>query len=75
MWEIVATVDKKKRAIIVLLNALEGNIEAEKAVHGICVEELNTDNGLTVLFQKLMFLTMKPLMKHVMHIPNLSQCQ
>ena len=36
------------------------------------VEELNTDSGMTVLFQKLMFLKMKPLRKYVMHIPNLS---
>ena len=72
MWEIVTTFDNKKRAIMVLLDALKGNIETEKAVCDICVEELNTDNGMTVLFQKLIFLKMKPLMKHVMHIPNLS---
>ena len=31
MWEIVTSVDKKERAIIVLLDALEINVKAEKA--------------------------------------------
>ena len=29
MWEIVTSVDKKERAIVVLLDTLEGNVKAE----------------------------------------------
>ena len=53
MWEIVTTVDKKERAIIVLLDALEGHIKAEKAVRDIRAEVLNTNKGMAVIFQKL----------------------
>lgn len=53
MWKIVTTVDKKERAIIVLLDALEGNIKAEKAVRDIRAEVLNTNKGMAVIFQKL----------------------
>ena len=34
MWEIVTSVDKKQRVIVVLLDALEGNVKAEKVVQG-----------------------------------------
>ena len=53
MWEIVTSVDKKERAIIVLLDALEGNVKAKKAVQDLRVEELNTTDGMNILLNKL----------------------
>ena len=53
MWEIVTSVDKKERVIIVLLDALEGNVKAEKAVQDLRVEELNTTDGTNILSNKL----------------------
>ena len=53
MWEIVTSVDKKERAIIVLLDALEENVKAEKAVRDLRVEELNTTDGMNILLNKL----------------------
>ena len=50
MWEIVTTVDKKERPIIVLLDTLEGNLKAKKVV---CDTHINTDEGMAVLFWKL----------------------
>ena len=41
MWEIVTSVDKKERAIVVLLGALEGNVKAKKAIQDLRAEELN----------------------------------
>ena len=32
MWELITSVPKKEQGIIVLLDALEGNVKAEKAV-------------------------------------------
>ena len=53
MWEIVTSVDKKERAIIVLLDALEGNVKAKKAVQDLRVEELNTTDGMNTLLNIL----------------------
>ena len=52
LWEIVTTVDKNERAIIVLLDALERKLIGEKTVHDMRMKELNTDNGMAVLFRK-----------------------
>ena len=52
MWEIVTSVDKKERAIIVLLDALEGNVKAEKAVQDLREEALNTTDGANILLNK-----------------------
>ena len=53
MWEIVTSIDKKERAIIVLLDTLEGNVKAEKAVQDLRAEELNTTDGMNILLNKL----------------------
>lgn len=52
MWETITTVDNNQRIIIVLLDALERNIKAGKAVRYICAEEFNNDNGMAVMFRK-----------------------
>ena len=53
MWEIVTSVDKKERAIIVLLDALERNVKPEKAVQDSRAEELNTIHGMNIFLNKL----------------------
>ena len=53
MWEIVTSVDKKERATIVLLDALEGNVKATKAVQDLRAEELNMTDGMNILLHKL----------------------
>lgn len=49
MREIVTTVEKKERAIIVPLDTLEGNLKAKKVVRDT---RINTDKGMAVLFWK-----------------------
>ena len=53
MWELVTNVPLNKRGIIVLLDSLEGNAKAEKAVVDLSASQLNNDGGLNVLFAKL----------------------
>ena len=52
MWQLVASAPKKEQAIIILLDSLEGNAKAEKAVPDLTATELNNDEGIT-LFVKL----------------------
>ena len=53
MWEIVTSVDKKERAIIVLLDALERNVKAQKAAQDLRAEKLNMTDGMNILLNKL----------------------
>ena len=53
IWELVTNVPLNKRGIIVLLDSLEGNAKAEKAVVDLSASQLNNDGGLNVLFAKL----------------------
>ena len=72
MWEIVTSVDKKERVIIVLLVALERNVKPEKAVQDSRAEELNMTDGMNIFLNKLdVVLKVKKLMKLIMLIPNL----
>ena len=53
MWKIVTSISKKEQGIIVLLESLEGNNRAEKAVSELTAAQLNIDTGLDVLLEKL----------------------
>ena len=53
MWELINSVPKKEQGIIVLLDTLERNAKAEKAVAGIKANELNVENGLKLITDKL----------------------
>ena len=53
MWQLVTSVPKKEQAIIILLDAIEGNAKAEKAVSDLTANELNNDEGFNILFAKL----------------------
>ena len=43
----------KRAGIVVLLDSLDGNAKAEKAVSELTVAELNVENGLNLLLKKL----------------------
>ena len=51
--EIVTYIPEEEQATIVLLESLEGNGKAEKRVSELTTTDFNTDNGMTLLIQKL----------------------
>ena len=53
MWRTVCGSAKKEQAIIVLLQSLNENQKAEKAGSKLTVTDLNADDGLEKLLQKL----------------------
>ena len=53
MWKIVTSIEKKEQGIVVLLDALEGNKKAEKAVADLKATDLHNDDGLQTLIAKL----------------------
>ena len=53
MWKLVCNVDVKEQGIIVLLQSLNGNKKAEKAVSSLNAEMLYSNNGLNILLEKL----------------------
>ena len=52
MWQLDTSVPKKEQAIIILLDSLEGNAKAEKAVSDLTATELNNGEGINTLFTK-----------------------
>ena len=53
MWRVVCGSAKKEQAIIVLLQSLNENKKAEKAGSKLTVTDLNVDDGLEKLLEKL----------------------
>ena len=53
MWKRVSCVEKKEQGIVVLLDSLEGNAKAEKAVNKFTDNEVYVENGLDLLLEKL----------------------
>ena len=53
MWALVTSIPKREQAIVVLLEALDENIKAEKAVSELTASNLNVDTGLKLLLDKL----------------------
>ena len=51
--EVVTYIPKEEQATIVLLESLEGNGKAEKGVSELTTTDFNTDNGMTLLIQKI----------------------
>ena len=49
MWKLVTSVEAKEQGIVVLLDSLDGNAKAEKAVSELTAAELNVENGLNLL--------------------------
>ena len=57
MWQIITSVPKKEQGIVILLDSLEGNAKTEKAVADIRAEEINNDDGIKVVTDKLQSVT------------------
>ena len=53
MWKLVCNVDVKEQGIIVLLQSLNGNKKAEKAVSNLTAEMLYNNDDLNILLEKL----------------------
>ena len=53
MWKLPCNVDVKEQGIIALLQSLNGNEKAEKAVSNPTAEMLYNNNGLDILLEKL----------------------
>ena len=53
MWKLVCGIDKKEQGIIVLLQSLNGNKKAEKAVSNLTAETLYNNDGLNIILEKL----------------------
>ena len=53
MWKLLTSVEAKEQGIVVFLDSLDGNAEAEKAVSELTAAELNVENGLNLLLEKL----------------------
>ena len=52
-WKIVIAIPKEKQAIIVLLESLEGNAKAEKAVSELTAIDVDNENVMKLLIEKL----------------------
>ena len=53
MWKLVCGIDKKEEGIIILLQSLNGNKKAQKAVGNLTADMLSNDNGLNIVLEKL----------------------
>ena len=53
IWQIEISVEKNQQAISIFLESLEGNPKAEKAVPDLTATDLNTDQGMNLLCEKL----------------------
>ena len=53
MWKIVTSIPKEQQAIIVLLESLEGNAKAEKVESELTATDVNNENGMKLLIEKL----------------------
>ena len=53
MWKIVTAIPKGQQAIIVILESLEGNAKAEKAVPKLIGTDVNNEDGMKLLIEKL----------------------
>ena len=51
-WKLVCGIDKKEQGIIILLQSLNGNKKAEKAVGNLTADMLFNDNGLNIVLEK-----------------------
>ena len=52
MWKVATVIPKEQQATIVLLESLEGNAKAEKAVSELTATDVNYENGMNLLIEK-----------------------
>ena len=53
MWKIAPAIPKEQQAIIVLLELLEGNAKAKKALSEWTATDVNNENGVKLQIEKL----------------------
>ena len=53
MWQIVTAISKEQQGIIILLKSIEGNAKTEKAVPELMATDINNENGMKLLLEKL----------------------
>ena len=53
MSKIATSIPKEQQAITVILESLEGNAKAEKAVSELTATDVHTESGVTILIKKL----------------------
>lgn len=53
MWQLVTSVPKNEQAITVWLESLGSNIKVEKAIDQFTATDLNADDGMKTLLNKL----------------------
>ena len=53
MWKLACNGDVKEQGVITLLQSLNGNEKAEKAVSNLTAQMLYNNNGLDILLEKL----------------------
>lgn len=53
MWQLVSSVPKNEQAITVWLESLGSNVKVEKAIDQFTATDLNADDGMKTLLNKL----------------------
>lgn len=53
MWQLVTSVPKNEQAITVWLESLSSNVKVEKAIDQFTATDLNADDGMKTLLNKL----------------------
>lgn len=53
MWQLVTSVPKNEQAITVWLESLGSNVKVEKAIDQFTATDLNADDGMKTLLNKL----------------------
>ena len=72
MWKVATVIPKEQQATIVLLESLEGNAKAEKAVSELTVTDVNYENGMNLLIEKFdNYLKVTKSMRHAQFIQDL----
>ena len=72
MWKVATVIPKEQQATIVLLESLEGNAKAEKAVSELTATDVNYENGMNLLIEKFdNYLKVTKSMRHAQFIQDL----
>ena len=53
MWKLLTSIQAKEPGIVRLLESIDGNAKTKKAVSELTAAELNVENGLNLLLEKL----------------------
>lgn len=53
IWQLVTSIPKSEQGIVILLESLEHDVKAQKTASDFTVNELNSDEGMKILMNKL----------------------